>query len=323
MISLDETIASTVNTSNSSLQLVVIVNASNNISYNQPKLDPLTVWNSNGITFADNNTIGLSPYGIFINQHNTIYVPGRNTNSIKIWSNESVNSTTIISAGSSGYHAIFVASNNDMYITSKTHPSPQITRWNSNTNNSDVAVYMSSYSFSLFIDINNTLYFSIRDQHHVLSRSLASSSNTLTVFAGTMCGGSSINMLNRPHGIAVDTNFDLYGADYGNNRVQRFRLGQSNAITINITLQLNDPIGVVMDSNKYLYIADLNNHRVISSGPFGSRCIVGCSGSSGSTANKLDGARNIAFDSYSNLFVTDQGNGRLQKFQLLTDLCGK
>ena len=47
MISLDETIASTVNTSNSLLQLVVIVNASNNISYNQPKLDPLTVWNSN------------------------------------------------------------------------------------------------------------------------------------------------------------------------------------------------------------------------------------------------------------------------------------
>ena len=325
MISLDETIASTVNTSNSSLQLVVIVNASNNISYNQPKLDPLTVWNPNGITFADNNTIGLSPYGIFINQHNTIYVPNRYTTSIKIWSNESVNSTTIISAGSSGYHAIFVASNNDMYIASKTHPSPQITRWNSNTNNSDVAVYMSSYSFGLFIDINNTLYFSIRDQHHVLSRSLASSSNTLTVVAGTSCSGSSMNMLNQPHGITVDTNFDLYVADAGNNRIQLFRLGSRNGITVagsgstNVTITLKYPLSVILDADKYLFIADRDNHRIIGSGPFGFRCIIGCSSLAGSTSDKLNSPPTIAFDSYGNIYATDENNNRIQKFLRLNN----
>ena len=48
------------------------------ISFNQPKLYPRAAWNPNAITFANSITIGTSPYDIFINKNNTIYIPNRN-----------------------------------------------------------------------------------------------------------------------------------------------------------------------------------------------------------------------------------------------------
>lgn len=46
----------------------------------------------------------------------------------------------------------------------------------------------------------------------------------------------------------------------------------------------------------------------------GGNCIVGCTGSSGSAANQLDTPRDLKFDQYGNLYVSDQNNDRIQKF---------
>ena len=70
-----------------------------------------------------------------------------------------------------------------------------------------------------------------------------------------------------------------------------------------------------------LFITDNGNQRIIGSDENGFRCIVGCSGRSGLASNQLNAPRNIAFDSFGNLFVVDQYNDRIQKFVLSSNLC--
>jgi DNA-binding beta-propeller fold protein YncE len=55
----------------------------------------------------------------------------------------------------------------------------------------------------------------------------------------------------------------------------------------------------------------------------GGVCVVGCTGIAGSSPNYLIGPRDLRFDPSGNLYVSDQGNNRVQKFmiQLSTSNC--
>ena len=48
----------------------------------------------------------------------------------------------------------------------------------------------------------------------------------------------------------------------------------------------------------------------------GGTCIVGCSGNPGTNDNQLNEPRDLKFDRYGNLYVSDQGNHRVQKFMI-------
>ena len=105
-----------------------------------------------------------------------------------------------------------------------------------------------------------------------------------------------------------------------NNRIQLFQSGQLNATTVagntssTITISLNCPTGIVLDADKHLFIVDNSNHRIVGSGPNGFRCLVGCNGTGGSASDQLSYPMSLSFDSYGNIFVTDTGNNRIQKF---------
>jgi hypothetical protein len=169
----------------------------------------------------------------------------------------------------------------------------------------------------------------MRDDHQVVTKSLNSVSNTLTIVAGTGVANSDSYTLNDPHGIFVDINFDLYVADSENDRIQLFQSGQLSGTTIvgnrflNTTITLSYPTGIVLDGDNNLFIVDSSNHRIVRSGPNGFQCLVGCSGSSGSESNQLWSPHSLSFDSYGNMFVTDYSNNRTQKFNLTTSLCSK
>ena len=189
-------------------------------------------------------------------------------------------------------------------------------------------MFITNYCRGLFISVNNTLYCSLTEMHQVIAKSLSDPTNTFTIVAGTGCVGSATTMLNSPGGIFVDSNDTLYVADSGNDRIQRFSSGQTNATIIagngaTSTITLLSPMDVVLDSDGYLFIADTNNYRIIGSGTDGFRCVAGCSGLSGSASNQLMNPRSLSFDSYGNIWVADFNNSRIQKFILNNNSCGE
>lgn len=48
----------------------------------------------------------------------------------------------------------------------------------------------------------------------------------------------------------------------------------------------------------------------------GGTCIIGCSRVAGNGMSQLRSPRDLKFDRYGNIYVSDQGNHRIQKFDI-------
>ena len=231
-------------------------------------------------------------------------------------------------SGLIGAYSLFVTISGDIYVNNDTS-SGQINKFTLNSTIGVPTMYTCGWCYDIFVDLDNTLYCSMEMLHQVVAKSLKSNSNALTIVAGTGTVGSTSNELDHPTGIFVDRNFDLYVADDRNHRIQLFRSGQLNGITVagtgslNVTIALSYPTGVVLNGDGYLFIADNGNSRIVGSGPNGFRCVVGCNNSRGSASNQLDSPDSLSFDSYGNIFVADFWNNRIQKFILMTNSCSK
>jgi hypothetical protein len=298
------------------------------VSYNQPIFCSNASWDSNATTLANNSILAIYPSGVFVSSNNTIYVIDRANNRVLVWLNENNNSSGIISGNLYLPYSIFVTIAGDIYIDNG-YSNGRVDKWAFNANTSVPVMNVSVYCAGLFIDISDNLYCSMHDNHQVAKRWLNDNAGTLTIVAGLGTNGSTSNMLTYPHGIFVDINFNLYVADWGNNRVQLFLPGELNGTTVagnqslNTTITLNGPTGVVLDANKYLFIVDNLNNRIVGSGPYGFRCLVGCSGQPGTASDQLDCPRTLSFDSYGNMLVVDELNSRIQKFFLSYNCSGK
>ena len=302
------------------------VGAVSGVSVTQPKLCPNATWNQDGITFANSSTIGRGPRSIFINANNTVYAVNHENGSIQIWLEGSPSPSKTLATNTSEENTIFVSAAGDLLISNWANNRVDV--WRENATSYTSALTTGGQCFSLFIDANASLYCSLYINYKVIKRSLNGSENQLTTVAGTGCAGYQPYNLYEPSGICVASNFDLYVADAGNNRVQLFQPGQVNGTTVAGrdaagTIQLNYPTAVMLDADGYLFIADFSNNRIVGSGPNGFRCVVGCTGEYGSALDELAHPSNIAFDSYGNVFVTDTDNDRVQKFVLSFNSCSK
>ena len=180
----------------------------------------------------------------------------------------------------------------------------------------------------LFVDVKENLYCSFAPFHYVMKRSLMDFTNRTTIVAGNRTNGLALNQLNVPRGLFVDFNLNLYVADCNNNRVLRFSPGEVNGVVLAGsgapgTIDLQGPVGIVLDADGYLFIIEFYGHRIVGSGPSGFRCLVGCSGVSGSAANRLYNPWSFSFDRYGNFFVADYHNSRIQRFSLARNSCSK
>jgi hypothetical protein len=127
----------------------------------------------------------------------------------------SINVTRTISGNLSNSIAIFVTTNGDIYIDNGAS-NGRVDKWTSCTNTWTSVIYFNAPCFSLFVDINNTTYCSMRDHHQVVRKWLTDNANTSSIAAGTSTLGFTSNTFHNPHGIFLDANFDLYVADSGN-----------------------------------------------------------------------------------------------------------
>jgi sugar lactone lactonase YvrE len=230
-------------------------------------------------------------------------------------------------------NSLFVTPSGDIYVGNDEKKS--IDKWTRDSAPSHIRFYIGKPCHGLFVDISNKLYCSVRDENKVIKKLLEDSSTSWEIAVQNKNNfplpGSPPKMLDKPYGIFVDTNFNLYVADNGGNRIQRFNAEGENPDTlVNASdkidgYPLNRPTSIVLDADRNLYIVDSYNHRIVfvRSDSRQRLCLLGCSQSSGSERNQLKYPIGMSFDHSGNILITDTNNNRVQKFGLKKGLCGK
>jgi len=135
--------------------------------------------------------------------------------------------------------------------------------------------------------------------------------------------GSGNGQFTQPIGVAIDASGNIWVTDDGNQRIQKFNSRGTYLMTFGSngtgTGQFKDPRGISIDSSGNVWVTDWTNNNVQkfnSSGTYQSQLGCGGSGScTGTTANgSFDEPVGMAFDASGNIWVTDEGNNRVQKF---------
>jgi peptidoglycan hydrolase-like protein with peptidoglycan-binding domain/sugar lactone lactonase YvrE len=148
--------------------------------------------------------------------------------------------------------------------------------------------------------------------------------------------GSGNGQFQGPQGVAVDSAGNIYVSDTGNYRVEKFNssgvldsiIGQNG----NAEGEFSQPYQITVDTDGNVYMADFGNNRIQkfdSSGVFVSMwgwgvqdganefqiCEAGCQqGIVGSGDGQFQGPQGVAVDSAGNIYVSDTGNHRVEKF---------
>ena len=121
--------------------------------------------------------------------------------------------------------------------------------------------------------------------------------------------------LSFPSRLAIDSNDILYVTDNGNGRVQKFNTIGQFVGTI-AEGQLSFPVGIDVDSSDNVYVAESGAsgnpsqvNKFTSSGQF-----ITSWGSLGSDPGQLNQPKGLTIDEDNNVYVADEFNNRIQKF---------
>ncbi len=195
----------------------------------------------------------------------------------------------------------------------------------------------------LVVDAKGNLFIADTGNHRVRR---VSTDGIITTVAGTGelgfsgDGGPAVEaQLAFPSAIAIDSEGDLYIADFSNHRIRKL---STNGIITSIAgtgesgyngdgkpaleSQIGEPCGVAVDRSGYVYIGDQVNNRVRVVTPSGMMYTVAGTGvrghtSDGGAAEKAQTSNPdiIALDNEGNLYIPDHINSVVRKLTRVTD----
>jgi len=191
-----------------------------------------------------------------------------------------------------------------------------------------------SHPFSVTVDSSGNVYVADTWNHTIRMTTPAGVVTTLAGLAGTSGstdGTGSVARFNRPGGVAVDNNDNIYVADALNHTIRRITpagvvttiagLAGSAGSTdgTGIAARFDEPFGVVVDSSGNVYVADSRNHTIRMITPAGVvTTLAGLAGTFGSTNGTGNAARfygpfGVALDNLGNICVADAYNHTIRK----------
>jgi YD repeat-containing protein len=153
--------------------------------------------------------------------------------------------------------------------------------------------------------------------------------NVCTAASGNTCqagvAGSAAGQLKAPQGIAASSGGNVWVADTGNSRLQKF--SPAGALINNISGygseagKLKEPSSIALAPDGSIWVADTLNNRVQQWNS--SLALVRTFGTEGTGSGQFKRPAGIDIDAAGNVWVADQLNNRLQQFDSSAQFLGK
>jgi sugar lactone lactonase YvrE len=307
------------------------------------------------VTVAGGNGFGNAadqfndPVGFYMDGTGNIYVADKANNRIQKFpagSTSSTNGTTVAGGNGEGSGAnqlsrpncIFVDNTGNIYVSDygnvrvQKFPVGSTSSTNGTTvaggNGQGSAANQFASVYGLFVDTAGNIYVADDNNNRIQKFPAGSTSATNGITVAGWNGGSiGANQLFEPYGIYFDRSGNLYVADYGNFRVQKFPVGSTSA-TNGVTVaggngygtaanQLSTPTSVYVDSAGNLYVTDNGRVQKFAAGSTSSTNGVTVAGgfSTGTAMDQLGGIPiGVYVDAQGDIYVGDQANNRIQKW---------
>ncbi|CAF0888505.1 unnamed protein product [Rotaria sp. Silwood1] len=285
-------------------------------------------WSPNGTTVAGGNGQGSElnqlnyPFGLFIDNNQTIYIADSRNNRIVQWFVNQTSGQIIAGNGKPGNDSnqlnnpqdIFIDNNGTIYITDTMNG--RIQMWFKGDLNGTTIVENID-PIGIIVDTEVSIY--VTDW---LKGQL-----TKWFMNGTV-QEIIVSNLTFPYMVFLDKNQSIYISDTANSTIIKVDYQTKNVSIVaggssgGDLNQLSWPEGVFVDDFGTVYVADTRNHRIMQwthEATYGN-VIAGGKGP-GSASNQLYYPSDLSFDFEGNLYVVDNGNHRVQKFIINKNPC--
>ncbi|CAF4729948.1 unnamed protein product [Rotaria sp. Silwood1] len=169
---------------------------------------------------------------------------------------------------------------------------------------------------------NQTMFILDRDNYRVLRWQVGDQLGY--VIAGGRGVGALFTQIGTSYDIFLDSQYNLYISEYGNNRITLWSNGNTTAGRLvaggngagSTADKFNGPWGIHIDASSTLYVVDRSNHRVQRwlSGASQGDTVAGSTSDSGPWLYQLSSPTIITMDPYGYIYIMDYGNDRVQKW---------
>ena len=201
-----------------------------------------------------------------------------------------------------------------------------------------------NYPAGVGVDNDTNVYVADTINHIIRKITLSGEVTTLAGLAnnpGSVDGAGNAARFNTPCGVAVDSNTNIYVADYGNNMIRKITpagevttlAGSTNsgsADGIGSAAGFDKPFAVAVDTNGNVIVGDTWNNMIRKITPAGKVTTLAGSTISGNTDGTNSAAHfsfpeGVAVDVSNNVYVADNGNFTIRKITpdgVVTTLAG-
>ncbi|MDB4113776.1 FG-GAP-like repeat-containing protein, partial [Flavobacteriaceae bacterium] len=272
-----------------------------------------------------------SPEHLHVDSENNIYVSDRENHRVVKWTQNATEGIVVAGGNGAGSDlnqlsnpaGIYVDSSGNVYIAD--YYNHRVTKWVPGAiegilvaggNGSGSDLNQINGPAGIDIDSSGNLYVADTENHRVMKWEPDATEGTIV--AGGNTNGSELHMLNYAQDISVDDSGNIYVADFNNSRVMKWA---PNAVQgVNVLGYVYRPISIELDSQNNIYVSKFYRHTVdkytLSGSTYSESTIFGTYNSNGSSLNQLSNPRGLHIDSTGNIYVSDQENHRIQKFQV-------